>query len=92
MSEQKRAQPHKLLGIALSFIDDVVKTAEYYRNVLGFSFNRYWGEPPCFVILGRDSVETFLSNTGVQGPARPNRKAHPEVVADSYLRVTDVEA
>lgn len=93
MSEQIRAQPRKLLGISPSFIvDDVVKTAEYYRDVLGFSFGRYWGEPPCFVILGRDSVQIFLSSTGVQGLARPNRKAHPEVVWDAYVRVTDVEA
>jgi hypothetical protein len=93
MSEPKRAQPQKLLGISPSFlVDEVVKTAEYDRDVLGFSFNRYWGEPPCFVILGRDSVEIFLSSTGVQGLTRPNRKAHPEVVWDTYVRVTDVEA
>jgi hypothetical protein len=53
MSERKRVQPPKLLGISASFIvDDVVKMAEYFRDVLGFSFNRYWGEPPCFVIVG----------------------------------------
>jgi predicted enzyme related to lactoylglutathione lyase len=93
MPEPKPAQPQKLLGISPSFIvDDVVKAAEYYRDVLGFSFNRYWGEPPCFVILGRDSVEIFLSSTGVQGLVRPNRKAHPEVVWDAYVRITDVEA
>jgi hypothetical protein len=93
MTEPKRAQPQKLLGISPSFIvDDVVKAAEYDRDVLGFSFNGYWGEPPCFVILGRDSVEIFLSSTGVQGLVRPNRKAHPEVVWDAYIRISDVEA
>jgi predicted enzyme related to lactoylglutathione lyase len=93
MSEPKTAQPQKLFGISPSFIvDDVVKTAGYYRDVLGFNFNRYWGEPPCFVMLRRDSVEIFLSSTGVQGLARPNRKAHREVVWDAYVRVTDVEA
>jgi len=35
------------------------KSAEYYRDVLGFSFNRYWGEPPCFVMLERDGVQLF---------------------------------
>ncbi len=93
MTEQKRVRPQELLGVSPSFIvDDVVKTAVYYRDVLGFSLNRYWGEPPCFVILLRDSVEIFLSSTGVQGLVRPNRKAHPEVVWDAYVRVTDVEA
>lgn len=93
MTEPKRVWPQKLLGVSPSFIvDDVVKTAEYYRDVFGFSFDRYWDEPPCFIILGRDSVEIFLSSLGVQGLARPNRKAHPEVVWDAYIRVTDVEA
>jgi uncharacterized glyoxalase superfamily protein PhnB len=85
--------PQKLLGVSPSFmVDDVVKTAEYYRHVFGFSFDRYRDEPSCFVILGRDSVEIFLSSLGVQRLARPNRKAHPEVVWDAHLRVTDVEA
>lgn len=72
--------------------DDVVETAEYYRDVFGFRFDRYPGEPPCFTILGRDSVEIFLSSLGVQGLACANRKAQPEVEWDAYIRLTDVGA
>jgi catechol 2,3-dioxygenase-like lactoylglutathione lyase family enzyme len=40
-------------------VKDVVKAAEYYRDVLGFRFDRYWGEPPCFCTVWRDAVEIF---------------------------------
>ncbi len=47
-------------------VNDVVKSAEWYRDVLGFQFNRFWGEPPCFCIVRRDNVEIFL-----KGPECP---------------------
>src|SRR5215469_18562547 len=61
------------------------KSAEYYRDVLGFSFNRYWGEPPCFVMLERDGVQFFLSGNGTKRYVRPNRMAHPDFRWDAYL-------
>ena len=73
-------------------VDDVVKSAEYYRDVLGFSFHRYWGEPPCFVIVARDGVEFFLSSSGAKGLARPNHVAHPDFAWDAYVRCRDVDA
>jgi hypothetical protein len=52
MSEANTQKDQTFFSISPSFlVDDVVATAEYYRDVLGFSFDRYWGEPPCFVIL-----------------------------------------
>ena len=27
-------------------VDDVVTTANYYRDQLGFHYERFWGEPP----------------------------------------------
>jgi len=27
-------------------VDDVVATANYYRDKLGFGYERFWGEPP----------------------------------------------
>jgi predicted enzyme related to lactoylglutathione lyase len=71
-------------------VDDVVKSAEYYRDVLGFHFDRYWGEPPCFVILLRDSIEISLSNPGGSGFVRPNRKVHRDTPWDTYVWVNDL--
>jgi predicted enzyme related to lactoylglutathione lyase len=73
-------------------VEDVVKTAEYYRDILGFHFDRYWGEPPCFVILLRDSIEISLSNPGGTFAPRPNRKAHPDAPWDAYIWVADLKA
>ena len=51
-------------------VPDVVRTAEYYRDVLGFQIAGYWnGEqvsldpytPPVFGIVSRDSVRVFFS-------------------------------
>jgi len=73
-------------------VDDIVKSAEYYRDVLGFQFDRYWGEPPCFCMVCRDNAEIFLS--GPQKPGvkqmRPNR-SHTEAW-DAYIRVKDADA
>jgi catechol 2,3-dioxygenase-like lactoylglutathione lyase family enzyme len=42
----RKASERQLNYACVCFVvDDVVKSAEYYRDVLGFSFNRYWGHP-----------------------------------------------
>src|SRR5205085_6622128 len=67
----------RLLTITPFFIvDDVVRSAEYYRDVLGFSFDRCWGEPPCFVMVRRGDVEIMLSSAAGPGHVRPNRTKH----------------
>lgn len=60
--------------------------------MLGFHFDRNWGETPCFVILLRDSIEISLSNPGGSGFVRPNRKVHPDAPWDAYVWVHDVSA
>ena len=70
----RKASERQLNYVCVCFlVDDVVKSAEYYRDVLGFSFNRYWGEPPCFVMLERDGVQFFLSGNG-----KRERSAQPD--------------
>ena len=58
MTESNAQLSAKFLGISACFlVDDVIKSADYYRDVMDFHFDRYWGEPPCFVIdsgKGRD--------------------------------------
>ncbi|HET6372695.1 MAG TPA: VOC family protein [Candidatus Polarisedimenticolia bacterium] len=70
-------------------VTDIVKAAEYFRDVLGFSFDRYWGEPPCFVMVMRDEVEFMLVQAGAPDQVRPNRARHPEASWDAYIRVQD---
>jgi predicted enzyme related to lactoylglutathione lyase len=93
MTETSGESPQKFMGISPSFlVDDVVKSAEFYREVLGFTFKRVWGEPPCFVFVMRDGVQIALSTPGTTGLMHPNRKAHREATWDAYIWVTDAEA
>ena len=32
-------------------VDDVVATANYYRDTLGFDYDRFWNEPPSFCMV-----------------------------------------
>ena len=68
-------------------VPDVVRTAEYYRDVLGFDIAGYWGEPPEFVIVSRDLVELFF-NRADQSEVRTGRAAG---AYDAYIRVVAVD-
>lgn len=70
------------------FVSDVERSAAYYRDVLGFSFERFWGEPPCFVMVCRDAVQLMLSSKG--DGARPNR-TYDRHAWDAYVYVCDAD-
>jgi catechol 2,3-dioxygenase-like lactoylglutathione lyase family enzyme len=74
-------------------VPDVVQTAEYYRDVLGFQIAGYWnGEsvtndpsaPPVFGIVWRDRVEFFFS----RADSSPVRTSGAEFALDAYVRIT----
>ena len=48
-----RVAPYFLVG-------DVFATAEFYRDVLGFTFDEFFGEPPSFTIVKRDDVRIMF--------------------------------
>jgi len=93
MPDNPTAQPR--WSVAPYFIvDDVVATANYYRDTLGFAYNRFWGEPPHFCMVHRNGVVIMLSQLEeVTGRMRPNRLADPEGGAwDVYIWVDDADA
>jgi catechol 2,3-dioxygenase-like lactoylglutathione lyase family enzyme len=72
-------------------VDDVVKAGEYYRDVLGFELGRYFGEPPGFVIMRRNTARVMLR----QSPTRPALLSNTAKLAhalDLYIWVSDVMA
>jgi predicted enzyme related to lactoylglutathione lyase len=74
-------------------VDDVVATANYYRDRLGFGYERFWGEPPCFCMVRRSGVVIMLSQIGKTGAMRPNRLVDPEGEAwDAYIWIDDADA
>jgi uncharacterized glyoxalase superfamily protein PhnB len=76
---------------AILLVRDVVAAAEHYRDRLGFSFDRFWGEPPNFVILSRDGCRLMLH----QPPSRAAIVPHWRVskgMWNVYFWVDDAEA
>lgn len=41
-------------------VRDVVASANHYRDTMGFGYERFYGEPPSFVILHRDGMYLML--------------------------------
>jgi len=74
------------------FVDDVVKTANDYRDQLGFEYERFWGEPPAFCMVYRRGVVIMLAQLEQKGGVRPNRLVDPEGGAwDAYVWVDDAD-
>jgi catechol 2,3-dioxygenase-like lactoylglutathione lyase family enzyme len=73
-------------------VDDVFATAEFYRDVLGFTFDEFFGVPPSFVMVQRDVVNIMFRQ--VRPPrtpvARPNRTIMDETF-DAYVYVSNVD-
>ncbi len=52
----------RIVGSApILLVKDVEKSANYYRDKVGFKYDRFWGDPPGFCILGRDGFHLMLS-------------------------------
>jgi len=75
------------------FVADVVATANYYRDKLGFHYERFFGEPPAFCMVKRNGIVIMLSQNAKSGAVRPNRMADPEGEAwDAYIWIEDADA
>jgi uncharacterized glyoxalase superfamily protein PhnB len=74
-------------------VDDVVATANFYRDKLGFEYRMFWGDPPCFTIVTRNGAAIMLAQFESSGVMRPNCVADPERGAlDAYLWVDNADA
>jgi catechol 2,3-dioxygenase-like lactoylglutathione lyase family enzyme len=78
-------------------VPDLARTAEYYRDALGFQIAGYWnGErvtlvpdsPPVFAVVWRDQVEVFFNRADVLEV----RTGRAEGAYDAYLRVKGIDA
>lgn len=74
-------------------VDDVVATANFYRDKLGFVYERFWGEPPAFCMVHRAGIIIMLSQLATTGLTRPNSRADPNGDAwDAYVWVENADA
>ena len=72
-------------------VADVQKSASYYRDQLGFTYDRFWGDPPCFCMPRRDGHIVMLSQVDDPKHIVPHYKVVPNMW-NVYFWVDDVEA
>lgn len=93
MREKQAARGCTMTQVAPYFlVENVFATAEFYRDVLGFSFDGFFGDPPGFTIVERDGVRIIFrqirpAKTAV---AKPNRSVMDETF-DAYIYVSNVD-
>jgi predicted enzyme related to lactoylglutathione lyase len=74
-------------------VDDVVTTAAFYRDKLGFHYERFWGDPPAFCMVKRAEIIIMLSQVA-GARMNPNRRlaAPGEEPWDAYIWVGDADS
>jgi uncharacterized glyoxalase superfamily protein PhnB len=70
---------------------DIVAAANYWRDRVGFSYERFWGEPPDFCILERDGLQLMLSQVHNPADVRPHWTIVDQMW-NVYFWVDDVDA
>jgi predicted enzyme related to lactoylglutathione lyase len=68
-------------------VSDVVSSVAWYTEKLGFGSRGFWGDPPCFCIVGRGMVTIFLDNSRKKPRAVPVNQYWA-----AYVYVDDIEA
>ena len=82
----------KIIGSApILLVADVVESAQYYRDKLGFTFDRFWNDPPSFCMPQRDGYILMLSQVDDPEHIVPHYKV-VEKMWNIYFWVDDVEA
>lgn len=82
----------KLKSIAPQFVvPDVVKTAEFYRDELGFTILGYFADPPVFAMVARDGVEIHFGKADGDH-VQVNESVRRGLGTDAYIWVTDIDA
>ena len=80
----------KLLKVAPPWVvPDVVKTAEYYRDELGFAILGYFADPPVYAMVARDDVEIHFGK-GDTDTVQVNEAVRRGLGSDVYIWVDDI--
>lgn len=94
---RRHATPHvnsavKFKKLAPQFVvADVVKTAEYYRDQLGFEILGYFKDPPVYAMVARDEVEIHFGKADAE-KIQMNETVRRGLGTDAYIWVSDINA
>jgi len=81
----------KITGSApILLVKDVLASANYYRDQIGFSYDHIWGQPPTFCILERDGFRLMLQEVEDDKYVVPHYKA-ADNMWNVYFWVDDAE-
>ena len=83
--------PKLTSSASVLLVRDVVAAANYYRDCIGFSYDRFYGEPPYFCILNRDGQHLMLAKVEDAGKLKPYWKILDQMW-NAYFWVDDVDA
>lgn len=72
-------------------VPDVVRTAEYYRDTLGFTILGYFLDPPVYAMVRRDDIEIHFGKSDT-GETFSNQTLRRGLGADAYMIVSDIDA
>ncbi len=79
-----------LIGIApLLVVNDVVKTAEYYRDVLGFEIIGYFPDPPLYAMVKRDNFQIHFAKS--DGGGIKTNEAFRKAISDFIIWVPEID-
>ena len=76
---------------AVLLVKDVVRAANHYRDAMGFDFDRFFGEPPSFVILYRDGMYLMLKQAEDAKHVIPHWTVS-DGLWDAYFWTSDVDS
>ena len=85
------SSPAKLTAIApVLLVKDVVAAANHYRDKMGFRYEKFFWDPPTFVILQRDGLHLMLKQASESKHVVPHWTVSDKLW-DVYFWVDDVE-
>jgi predicted enzyme related to lactoylglutathione lyase len=90
---EPNSEPKRWFVAPYFLVSDVVSTAHFYRDTLGFTFDRFWGEPPSFCMVNRSGVTIMLAQIDDATLVRPNTVVSRDGGAwDAYIWVNNADA
>jgi hypothetical protein len=72
-------------------VTDVVASANFFRDAAGFAYEKFYGDPPHFVILHRDGQYLMLAKAKDAGDVVPYWKVLDKMW-NAYFWCTDADA
>ena len=71
-------------------VPDVVQTAEFYRDKLGFKILGYFADPPVYAMVARDAAEIHFGKLDEGASVQVNETLRGGIGNDLYVWVSDI--